>query len=134
MGRDLCVGIRMSVIFGDEAALHKALAKGADINGVDRSGDTHLAWAIRTNRIKGVGLLLDAGADINIRTAHGTAMLPLAEAYKRTEIAALLRERIARNRAAEQQAHRERLREAARQSQKSLREKHPRITKAGPKP
>ena len=81
-----------TLIDGNAETFEEALENGLDINKVNSNGDTYLAWAIRGNHPKAARLLIDHGADIDKPTAHGSHMLPLAEAYHRTDIADMLRD------------------------------------------
>ncbi len=65
--------------------------KGADVNAKDDDGDTPLIKAIKRNRLKVVERLLSYNADKTISDNSGTTPLQLAELYKRTDIANLLR-------------------------------------------
>lgn len=90
---------------GDAASVKEAFATGAaKVDGRDAQGDPHLAWAIRTDKPAAVRILLDAGADIEATTAHGSHMLPLAKVYRRDEIIDLLNEAFAARAHAEQKA------------------------------
>jgi ankyrin repeat protein len=52
---------------GNEASIKTLLAEGADINATDRQGRTAAMIAVHTNRIAVFNLLIEMGANINIR-------------------------------------------------------------------
>jgi ankyrin repeat protein len=69
------------------------LAKGADINAVDKDGNTALIWSCLQKRIKSVKFLLDRGANTEARDKDGKTALIQAAWADHAEILELLLER-----------------------------------------
>ena len=67
------------------------LAKGAQIDAVDGNGATALFWAVARRSLDLVALLIEHGADVNMRDLDGLSALGLAEQKKLDAIAAALR-------------------------------------------
>ncbi|WP_196139851.1 ankyrin repeat domain-containing protein [Aliikangiella sp. G2MR2-5] len=64
----------MSAVVNDDLkVLVQLLRAGADLELGDKVGDTALNWASFLNRIEVVRVLLDAGAQVSVRTVHGNA-------------------------------------------------------------
>src|SRR5512142_1839612 len=63
---------------GDTAGVKTLLAKKVDVNapGVDTS--TPLDWAVESNNVEMVNLLIDAGANVNAETRYKITPLSLA--------------------------------------------------------
>ena len=61
----------------DEAVvmMREVLNANADPNGVDEDGTTALAWAARNGHERALDVLMDAGADLNQCSSHGTAVI-----------------------------------------------------------
>jgi ankyrin repeat protein len=59
------VSPREAALLGDDDAIRAAVASGADVNTVDASGYTVLHLAASNGRLSTVGLLIEAGADVN---------------------------------------------------------------------
>ncbi len=69
------------------------LAHGADVDARDDVfEETPLHWAVRRNRLHVVELLIEYGADVNARSAHGDTPLSIATRYGRSRIVAALAE------------------------------------------
>ena len=51
---------------------------GADIHCRDRGGDTPLLHTVRGFNKKGAKLLIDLGADVNVRNGRGETLLSIA--------------------------------------------------------
>jgi hypothetical protein len=66
------------------------LAKGAEVNAVDRNGATALIWAVAGRSPDLVTLLIDHGADVNMRDLEGLSALDLAKRKNLDDIAAML--------------------------------------------
>ena len=75
---------------GHVAIVHAYIARGADVNFVDRHGGTPLHWAASRGLPEIVELLLEHGADPNVTDADGDLPLNIARAHKRDEIVRLL--------------------------------------------
>ena len=81
-----------AVAVGNETTTKLLLESGADINKVDRRGNTPLLAAARTNNNTCVELLIERGADINNTNNEGRTPLMVAAAYGCIECAKLLLE------------------------------------------
>jgi ankyrin repeat protein len=84
----LGANLQLNAIKGGETALHLAtlvdkgedcvnllIKSGADVDAVDRSGETPLHYACRANNIKAVRLLLEDGARIDMQNERGENIL-----------------------------------------------------------
>ena len=63
---------------GDEALVVELLARGADVDDVDKYGDTALYWAANSGRQGTVGLLLGGGANVGRAGQMGTPLMAAA--------------------------------------------------------
>ena len=80
--------------FNDRAAQVKdMLAKGADANAVNNSGEPVLVVAARSNATGSVDVLLAAGAKVNGRTPNGDSALMAAAINGNLEVAKKLRQK-----------------------------------------
>ncbi|MEB3294064.1 MAG: ankyrin repeat domain-containing protein [Synechococcales bacterium] len=80
-----------AVSSGSEQIVQFLLEKGANVNGVSRSGETALHTAVRRNKSsKLTALLLDKGANINAKNSEGTTALHVAAQYGSIETIKLL--------------------------------------------
>lgn len=77
---------------GDTASVRRLISDGADVNHPAYNERSALATAARGNRLQVVGILLDAGADINARGGEYTPLEASAR-YNRIPIAKLLLKR-----------------------------------------
>jgi ankyrin repeat protein len=71
------------------------LEAGADPNyGTDKDGYTALMWAVKNfdEQLEMTRALLEAGAEVNVRSNYGETPLSIAEEYQNPNIFALLRE------------------------------------------
>lgn len=66
------------------------LAKGADVNAVDRNHGPALHWAVGGGKPEIVRLLIDQGVDLSATDSYGQTALELAHKKGRQEIAELL--------------------------------------------
>ncbi|MBW1743404.1 MAG: ankyrin repeat domain-containing protein [Deltaproteobacteria bacterium] len=55
---------------GNRSLLESAIKKGADVNAMGQGGYTALHWAAQENQRQAATFLLDAGADVNVRTGE----------------------------------------------------------------
>ena len=76
---------------GDTAAVQAMLAKGADVNAKDNTGQTALMFAAMVGDTATVEALLAAGADVNARNIGGATALIFAEAGGHTAVVELLK-------------------------------------------
>lgn len=93
-----CLGRKLD--FDDFEGVRLFLDYGADPNFVTPFGDhmTRLHHAIQRGRDTAtIALLLDRGGDLALRTAHGKTPYALAVRYGRRDVAALLRDRGAKD-------------------------------------
>jgi ankyrin repeat protein len=80
-----------AVLHSDVAAMKHAIKDGANLNELE-NGMTPLLWAIFRGDIDAVRLLLESGADPNLRSSAGDSPLWHAEDdFGLTEIARLLK-------------------------------------------
>jgi ankyrin repeat protein len=87
-------------IHKDDPVMIKALiVKGADVNMVDReTGETPLMFAARYSTSEVVGVLLDAGAEVNAKDKNGrTALFAANENPYRDDMIKLLKRRGAKD-------------------------------------
>ena len=75
---------------GDAADVKVQLDQGADVNGMDRDGQTPLIAALQTRNFAIAKLLISRGADVNEMTQYGQTPLIEALQYGYDEIAQLL--------------------------------------------
>lgn len=75
---------------GDVAAMEKHLEK-TDIDQLDGMGSTALSWAVGLGRVDAVKLLLEKGADVNVRNLDGTRPLDHTLDDIEEEVVAFLR-------------------------------------------
>ncbi len=64
---------------GSLSDVNDALKSGANVNEKDKNGNTALVHAIKKGRVKAVGLLLNAGADEDVKTEKGQTMKELVK-------------------------------------------------------
>ena len=74
---------------GDSDKVKRLIEEGADVNAKDNYGNTALMWASQHGYIEVAKLLIEAGADVNLR---GTTALMIALEEGHTEIVELLKE------------------------------------------
>ena len=86
MRQDWSKGIRK----GDVEALRTLLDHGADINALDKYGQTGLLTAARDGKIEVVRFLIQKGAELDHRAKFGLTALMLAVVNRHTEIVRLL--------------------------------------------
>jgi ankyrin repeat protein len=81
---------------GNNEMLKELIDKGIPVNGLDQFGNSALQAACYGGKIDAVKLLLEKGANPNIKKADGETPLSLATGQKHTEIVALINEAIAK--------------------------------------
>ena len=55
---------------GDSINIKKIVKSGADVNEVDKIGETALMWAVYNDYVDIVKLLINAGADVNVKNKY----------------------------------------------------------------
>jgi ankyrin repeat protein len=81
---------------GNNPAVKELIDKGTPVNGLDQYGHSALTESCWNGFTDTVKLLLDRGADPNIKKSDGATPLSLAMGQKHQEVVALLNEAIAR--------------------------------------
>lgn len=81
---------------GNNQMLTELIDKGTPVNGLDQFGNSPLHAACYGGKIDTVKLLLEKGANPNIKKSDGETTLSLATGQKHTEIVALLNAAIAK--------------------------------------
>ena len=79
-----------AVARGDAAALRALLERGADVDSLDRYGQTALMVAARIGHLEAVRVLVDAAAHLDHTAKYGLSALMLATLNDREAIARLL--------------------------------------------
>ena len=87
--------LRIALLTGVEAAVRVRIRRGDDLSAADDKGRSPLMLAASRGHVGICRLLLDAGADPAARDYEGNAALGLAIENGCTEVAGLLRERLA---------------------------------------
>jgi ankyrin repeat protein len=67
------------------------LDRGAQINLTDKFGQSAAHWACKTGSVRSLQVLINCGADMNIKNFDGDAPLDYAQTYKHPECGDLLR-------------------------------------------
>ncbi len=75
---------------GNVAIVHAFVARGADVNFIDRHGGTPLHWAAAAGNREIIELLLDKGADRLARDRDGEMPLDIARQKKQKDIIEIL--------------------------------------------
>lgn len=81
---------------GNTQVLKGLIDKGTPVNGLDHGGNSALQSACYAGKIEAVRLLLEKGANPNIKKSDGETPLSLAMGQKHADIVALIREAIAK--------------------------------------
>ncbi|MCP4368594.1 MAG: ankyrin repeat domain-containing protein [Deltaproteobacteria bacterium] len=77
----------MAAGMGKTEQIKSLLKQGADVNGVNpKNGYTPLYHAVKFNRFEAVKLLVENGADINVRTSQGVSIEEEAQARGNADI------------------------------------------------
>lgn len=87
--------LRKASAKGDIKGVKDALAEGADINSTDKFGFTALMVASNFGRLEVVKLLVDKGADANVKTGEGATAASIAESKNFGEISDYLKKNTA---------------------------------------
>ncbi|GAB1311782.1 NACHT domain-containing protein [Madurella fahalii] len=64
---EICIGLRTAAAKGQNVRIRELIERGADINARDEGGDTALNWAVLLGRCSTVKLLLENGADGEVK-------------------------------------------------------------------
>lgn len=75
---------------GDVDAIRELLGRGADVDALDRYGQTALMLAARAGGADVVAALIEGGADLNVTAKFGLSALMLAVVNGHTAVALLL--------------------------------------------
>src|SRR5258707_862060 len=90
-GQDLDAKLLDAAKGRNTAEVQKLLGEGADVNAKSKAGRTALMGAADLGQLDTVRVLLEQGADVDAKDRKGATALRLAEKYKYSSIAALLR-------------------------------------------
>jgi ankyrin repeat protein len=71
-----------AIVWRDDAAMMKAVLKTKPRLDIKGDGETALFYAARLKRLKTLGLLIEAGADPNIKDAKGRTAVEIAKARR----------------------------------------------------
>ncbi|XP_067311391.1 fibronectin type 3 and ankyrin repeat domains protein 1-like [Pseudorasbora parva] len=82
--------MRVSAISGNAAVASTLLQAGADVNVRDKDGKTPLMVAVLNNHVELVKLLLDSGADHQMKNEYGAGAADMAKAFGRQIIVNML--------------------------------------------
>ena len=67
MSHDVNIKLMNAAGTGDTEAVRKCIAEGADVNAIDSGGNAPLFYAMLSNKIDIITLLLKNGADVNAK-------------------------------------------------------------------
>lgn len=83
--------MQAAALEGQHLLLEQLLIEGADVNALDRDGQTLLHWAVKEGDIEAVEMLLNFQADRAIQDRAGKSALQYAEERNQRQIVHLLR-------------------------------------------
>ena len=84
-------GLWHAAHMGDLSAMKQYIAEGADVNAPDDDLNvTPLAWSVTHGHTEAVRLLIENGADVNMRDDNGSTVLHGAAVFGRTDVVKLL--------------------------------------------
>lgn len=83
---------------GDMKSVSENLASGTDVNAIDNRGGTALMYAVMNGRLEMVRVLLENGANPNLKTKKGFNATDFAAQNKSKDIAQCLKEHIRKQR------------------------------------
>jgi ankyrin repeat protein len=83
--------MQAAALEGQHLLLEQLLIEGADVNALDRDGQTLLHWAVKEGDLEAVETLLNFQADGTIQDRAGKSALQYAEEHNQRQIVSLLR-------------------------------------------
>lgn len=84
--------LAVAIGLGHVETMHRLLARGANVNGITRLGNTILHHAVTWNRIEAVKAVVDAGGDVNVLNAMEETPLMLAVQQRKIDMVRYLME------------------------------------------
>jgi RNA polymerase sigma-70 factor (ECF subfamily) len=87
----IAIMMQAAALEGQHLLLEQLLIEGADVNALDRDGQTLLHWAVKEGDLEAVEMLLNFQADRTIQDRAGKSALQYAEEHHQRQIVNLLR-------------------------------------------